>query len=393
MSPDAASEPAARYFHELGRAMERSAFGTPESGGFAASAAQVLTETEVPDGVDARSILQLVLSSGDSLPRQPDPDAVFGDPPVTLFVADDFYISALYWVDGTTDIHEHSFSGAFRVFVGSSLHTVYNFDEKERFEPGLRVGQLQLQHSEYLPTGAVRPIEGRHGLIHSLFHLDRPSVSVVIRTYRESPEPQLSYERPGLAYDPLTTHPATKLQMLALKSQATWDSSSACLAAQSVMADSPSLAWLVLRTWFASGDANLIPDLLSASRRHHGDTIGDYMESALSERRRQFAVMNRRRMVKSPEHRLLLALILNLPDWATIRNAVSQIVPGVAPEAAVAQWLTELASEELRGASGLHLSEPELQGVIRSLERGTSEELTTVGDRVRRYQLLSNLLR
>jgi hypothetical protein len=34
-------------------------------------------------------------------------------------------IEALFWVDGTTSIHQHSFSGAFQVLAGKSIHSRY----------------------------------------------------------------------------------------------------------------------------------------------------------------------------------------------------------------------------------------------------------------------------
>src|SRR5581483_12174101 len=40
---------------------------------------------------------------------------------------------------------------------------------------------------------------------HSLFHLDRPSVTVVIRTHRiPGADPQYSYLWPGVAFDPFS---------------------------------------------------------------------------------------------------------------------------------------------------------------------------------------------
>src|SRR4051812_12794169 len=47
----------------------------------------------------------------------------FGEPPVTLFAGRRFFLEVLFWVDGTTAIHQHGFSGAFQVLAGGSLHT------------------------------------------------------------------------------------------------------------------------------------------------------------------------------------------------------------------------------------------------------------------------------
>ncbi|MFN2514442.1 MAG: hypothetical protein ABR568_23900, partial [Pyrinomonadaceae bacterium] len=55
-----------------------------------------------------------------SLPHQYDVEGRFGNPPITLFAGPRFHIDVYYWLDGTTSIHQHSFTGAFQVLLGSS---------------------------------------------------------------------------------------------------------------------------------------------------------------------------------------------------------------------------------------------------------------------------------
>src|SRR5436190_12974294 len=52
----------------------------------------------------------------------------FAQPGITVFSAERFYIEVLCWMDGTTAIHQHSFSGAFHVMAGSSIHSTYRFE-------------------------------------------------------------------------------------------------------------------------------------------------------------------------------------------------------------------------------------------------------------------------
>ena len=47
------------------------------------------------------------------------PNPRFGQPPVIVFATKEFYLEILFWVDGTTDVHQHRFSGAFQVLSGS----------------------------------------------------------------------------------------------------------------------------------------------------------------------------------------------------------------------------------------------------------------------------------
>src|SRR5438552_1277938 len=57
---------------------------------------------------------------GDEHPFQTDSD--FGEPELVVYSHPRFYIQLLFWMDGTTEIHQHEFSGAFHVMHGSSIH-------------------------------------------------------------------------------------------------------------------------------------------------------------------------------------------------------------------------------------------------------------------------------
>ena len=46
-----------------------------------------------------------------ALPEQMDVEAAFGNPPVTLFAGLRFHIDVYFWLDGTTEIHQHAFAG------------------------------------------------------------------------------------------------------------------------------------------------------------------------------------------------------------------------------------------------------------------------------------------
>ena len=160
----------------------------------------MLTHQEPPPEASSHGVLRL-LSSISSLVRQ-EPLG-FGEPPITLFRSRDFAISALVWLDGSTAVHQHGFSGAFRLLEGSSIHVEYNFSVAETITRRLLLGDLQPQGAELLQRGDVRQITAGSDFIHALFHLDRPSVTVVVRTNSESlGVPRFGYFAPGLAYDP-----------------------------------------------------------------------------------------------------------------------------------------------------------------------------------------------
>ena len=154
------------------------------------------------------------------LVAQADIDSKFGQPAITVFRCEAFYIDVLFWVDGTTAIHQHRFSGAFHVMGGSSLQSRYRFTPKCAYSERLLYGTLDLLDVELLVKGDVRPIRAGAELVHALFHLDRPSVSVVVRTAGDelSRATICSYSRAGLAFDPFakTESMTRKIQTLDL---------------------------------------------------------------------------------------------------------------------------------------------------------------------------------
>src|SRR6266853_5307367 len=115
-----------------------------------------------------------------------------------------FYIQLLFWLDGTTAIHQHEFSVAFHVMPGSSIHAHYAFEKARPVTPYLRVGDVRMKKIEILESGRTVPIVSGEQAIHSLFHLDSPSVTVVVRTHHDpGTGPQLNYLPPHMAIDPL----------------------------------------------------------------------------------------------------------------------------------------------------------------------------------------------
>ncbi|MEW6208326.1 MAG: hypothetical protein AB1631_08155, partial [Acidobacteriota bacterium] len=192
-----------RFFEELGSIVEqrwRAANYGEES--FPEIAALALAETNPSERVDPLDIVRWV-QGATSLPPQADIEAKFGNPPLTLFAGPRFHIDVYFWLDGTTSIHQHAFSGAFQVLAGSSIHSRYLFARNRQINDHFSVGQVIYDTSELLAKGDIRPILPGDQFIHSLFHLDRPSATVVVRTYQTtSALPQFNYLKPGLAIDP-----------------------------------------------------------------------------------------------------------------------------------------------------------------------------------------------
>lgn len=203
-----------KQFEQLGVAVENAWNATGRSeAAFSKIASQGLAKSGVLTSVDIDGIIAWLMNSGE-IPAQDATD--FGQPPINLFVGDGFYIQALFWIDSTTAIHEHSFSGAFGVLHGSSVHSKYSFTVEKEVSRRLMIGRTAFLSAELLQRGDVREILPGDKLIHALFHLDRPSVSLVVRT---SPKlqlerPQYAYLKPHIAFDDVNL---AKLQVVQLR--------------------------------------------------------------------------------------------------------------------------------------------------------------------------------
>src|SRR5688500_10595300 len=181
-------------------------------------AAQALAEADLPSKVDPWDIIRWVHTSS-TLPEQKDVPGRFGNPPITLFSGPRFYIDVYYWLDGTTSIHQHAFCGAFQVLLGSSIHSHYDFRADRILNEHFSVGELSLKNVQLLKFGDIKKILPGPQYIHSLFHLDRPSATITVRTeHTPSASVQYDYRKPNFAVNPFFRSVSTtkKLQTLGL---------------------------------------------------------------------------------------------------------------------------------------------------------------------------------
>jgi hypothetical protein len=334
-----------KFFHELGLAIldrwQRSDF---DGAAFPDIATGELSRRPPSTYVDSRDVIRWV-HEAPALVGQADIESKFGQPAITVFRCEAFYVDVLFWVDGTTAIHQHRFSGAFHVLEGSSLQTTYRFAEERRYNERLLSGRLDLLHVELLTKGDVRPIRAGAELVHALFHLDRPSVSVVVRTPSDDlVGPQYSYSRAGLAFDPFAKAEAMtrKIQTLDLL-HTLGDPEFESLARATVTRADSFLAFRLL-THLAKriDDHDKYLALLESIRPAHGALL-DALKAHADEERRDDYIIARRRLAKQAEHRFFLALLLNLPDRPHILNVIRGAFPTQPAVETVLRWVAELA--------------------------------------------------
>jgi hypothetical protein len=347
------------YFSELGRTvLDRWKAENFSLAKFPAIAEAALEEQPPARQVDVAALLHDFLLN-DEQPFQSQ--SGFGQPELVVYDNPRFYIQILFWLEGTTDIHQHKFSGAFHVLEGSSLHSKFVFEEPQAISAHLRVGQLRIVETQLLETGATVQIISGQSCIHSLFHLDTPSLTVVVRTQSDpGTGPQFTYLPPHLAVDPfyndaLTTRRKQLLDVL----EKTADPEYPRLVAEMVESLDFERGFFILQncmTQLASlGEWEGVWDVFA----HRHGPLADYVQPTLDGINRRDAIVAMRGSVADVEHRFFLALLLNVPERGTILRLVAQRFPGP-PVETILRWCFELGRADEQGAAILDVEFPEI---------------------------------
>ncbi len=288
-------------------------------------------------------------------------DSPFGEPEIVVYSHPRFYIQLLFWMDGTTAIHQHEFSGAFHVMHGSSIHAHYEFEKAQSVTPYLRVGNVRLKDIELLETGRTVPIASGQRAIHSLFHLDSPSVTVVVRTQHDpGTGPQFNYLPPHIAYDPHFSDSLTmrRKQLLDVLEQ-TEDTGYVKMLTEMIDDLDFERGFSVL--YHCMGYLLQIdqwtPALQSFEKKHGALAAG--VGATLKEDARRSVIKSLRSTIIEPEHRFFLALLTNAPTRADLLALVAQRFPKQSPVDIVLRWGQELAEVSEEGVTILDALFPE----------------------------------
>lgn len=356
------------YFRELGEDIERAWLGGSYDEHVFSQLAQDALERNPPaEHVEVADIVNWIFSPFQALP-QPKYAYLFGEPPVMLFQAPRFYIEALFWFSGTTAIHEHSFSGVFAVLAGSSVHSHWHFSPKRIINSRMICGRLDRVSTEVLRPGGIRPIHAGDRLIHQLFHLDLPSVTIVIRTNGLRRHlPQYSYLPPGLALDREDPDEIRSRRLLLLDGMARGYIDGLRKYMQGLIENSDletlfySFSVLVRRKI----DRGVLEELYGLARERHGDVV-DIFQKACEEERRIRIVTALRSKIHDSNARFFLALLMLLPDREAIFETIQAQFPDIEPLSAIEAWLTGMSGKETIGFDFNH----ENRLIFRSLVEG-----------------------
>lgn len=309
-------------------------------------AASALRAADIESSLDLAQIADFLVETR-SIQQ---PGSIFGDLPLVLYRCKSFYIELLIWTTSTTAIHQHGFSGAFRVFAGSSLHSAYEFEEEKRVSSRILIGTKKFQSAELLQSGDVQAIHsGRQGLLHSLFHLEHPSATLVVRNRQEPwALPQYSLIGPNLAVAESELINDGRVQLLArlLSAAATIDRKKPVELLHQLARnlDFPRLFELVREHYplLRETDEDW-QGFLKAARERHGD-LSDHFETLVAVMERERSIVNARHSVRDPELRFFLALLLNVPSRAELLRLVEQRFPDEDPRTLCRRWLAKLSN-------------------------------------------------
>ena len=366
-------------------------------------AVAALSEARLSEKLTPDDIVDWVFT-GQELPHQADPTGMFGQPPVTVYRGRRFYIDTLFWVDGTTAVHQHAFSGAFCVLAGSSIETRFHFDLGRDIDGLFQIGKLQVVSTALLRPGDVRPIASGPRLIHSLFHLERPSSTVVIRTYRDAAAgPQFDYSRPGIGHDPFFQDPTLDrtlhlVKMLRTVEHPRFEQLVGDLVARSDL----HTAYRILRDCLSLQDRELVDRLV---RRLRDVDLAESVRQSFEQTRRLSFLHSRRGLVKDPELRFFLGVLLNAQRRTDVMDLVLAREPNVVPGRTIAGWLRRLSNITAKLQAGGAAWEPNLLGlptftdqleadleaVLDGRPVGVGEQTATFIDRLHMLPALSSL--
>jgi hypothetical protein len=331
---------------------------------FPAIAEQSLIEADLPGKVSAWEVISWSLRET-VLPEQRDLAGKFGDPPITLYNSPRFHIDVYFWLDGTTSIHQHGFCGAFQVLHGSSIHSSYNFELAESINMFTEIGEIRLQNCELLKVGDTRRILAGRDFIHSLFHLDRPSATIVVRTYRSPLHlPQFDYKKPFLAIDPFFEEPTTvkKLQSLSALLRIRHPETDKLISELLESADFQTTFTILsnvrdhlnsnhLDQFFnPSGTQDRFEKFLEIARKRHGSPT-EIFPKIFRHSDKLNEIVRRRSFITNSDHRFFLALMLNVEGKERIFSLIKNRFPETDPAEKILDWTDELANTKVFGTN------------------------------------------
>lgn len=318
---------------------------------FPAIAARLLEDAQPHREYDLASLADWTLSSR-TFPQACNPFGPLGPPAFTIWSDERFFVNLYAYTTPEVVIHDHDFAGAFTNLSGTTIHATYAFADAERIVPAVHIGELAVHEVEVVRQGDVRRIDPGRRFIHQVWHVDRPTVVLVIRTGpRSAPTGrQFQYLRAGFATEVFRND---SMSMGVPERFGYTRKMAECLRTSSgggvdylkllLQREQPwDAVWHLLDNWRHLRNLGALDDLIRLGIRHQGAWFAGLTDAGTEvDLFHSIDWAN----VRSVQDRTILALLLTFQGWQPMREWLERLLPGETPEDRFVDTLGRLAEE------------------------------------------------
>lgn len=317
-----------------------------------AIAARILEDAQPHREYDLASLAGWTISSR-TFPQPCNPFGPQGPPAFTIWSNGRFFANIYAYTTPEVVIHDHDFAGAFTNLSGTTIHATYEFPDAERVAPEVHVGELAVREVEVVRTGDVRRIDPGRRFIHQVWHVDQPTVVLVLRTGPlPAPRRQFQYLRAGYATEVFRD---AAMSVDAPERFRYTRKMAECLRASSdggvdylrslLRHERPwDAVWHLLGNWRHLRTLGALDDLVCLGVRHQGAWFAGVSEAG-SEHDLFSSIQWA--SVPSVQDRIALALLMTFHGWRPMREWLERLLPGAAPEERFVESLGRLGDEGL----------------------------------------------
>jgi hypothetical protein len=329
--------PLAALLNELHREIEIAS----DSAAFS-SVAQELLERRAADLVSSLPLWPSHLDDERAPLVKAESERRFGRPPWVLARGEGFRMQLQLVPDETAVVHVDDGPGALLVLAGGRLLARHKFLPMSEVDDGLGIGRIELEDLSLIPAGHSVAFATDASAPHRLLPVTPPSLALVVRSVRGSIcNPRATYAPPSIRFDPHAAPPGLEHHM-ALSELDVFCSSDyrRLMRAFAERAGGLALLRMAMRL-FAVGQDGPLEELLRFVALGR-PTLAREIAAALTERRRELAVLTRRRQASGSGAVLLLSMLALTADRGAIARAVARTCPGRPVQDTMSIWLGEL---------------------------------------------------
>ncbi|MEV0381658.1 hypothetical protein [Nonomuraea sp. NPDC050643] len=202
-------------FRDLEAALTEADIGTDIGTGDDTQSARAMTSVlagcQALARVDPGRLLAELLEDPRGWPEQSWKN-LFGNACITVVRTETLRVDVLYWLQNASTLHKHVSSGAFMALSGRRLHLEYDFSATDALGTGVTYGSLTGTSRTMMRDASVSPI--RPAMIHELYWIEKPSVTVSVRSAAPADTPHRPHEfvSPGVGYLPAAFHETSNVQ-------------------------------------------------------------------------------------------------------------------------------------------------------------------------------------